>query len=456
MSMINKSFVIDGFEYLPEAKAIIAQGISQDMFEEPTNPINLGDYRIAPWGESNNLPAEVFDMIEKSEVVGTNNQFNILMAYGQGIKPMIRTIEGDKTKYVDCGDERVLEFFENNDISGYYLEQCSDMATFNNVFPEIILTKDLQEVYSLRHKEAIYSRYGVADKYGNIFRHFYSAKWKDGANEDNMVVTDVLNKFNPYNDLVTRIKERKVKVPRFIVPVNFPTPGKVYYSRPPFWSIFRSGSYDFSTMIWEFKKTLLKNGLKVKYIIYVSDKYWSKIFSEEKIDINSPEAVQARIEKELQTFKDFMSNEKSSGKGLLVFKQMVAAGSSAIEEKYLTIDVLKTDLKGGEFLEDSSEVSNMISYAMSVHPNLIGSAPGKSGGAMSGTDKRELFMIKSALMKPYRDRLLKPLYLVKRFNNWPKDLEFVVPDFEFTTLDKNKSGKQEVIQDSKPSDNDNK
>ena len=75
---------------------------------------------------------------------------------------------------------------------------------------------------------------------------------------------------------------------------------------------------------------------------------------------------------------------------------------------------------------------------------------------MSGTDKRELFMIKSALMKPYRDRLLKPLYLVKRFNKWPKDLEFIVPDFEFTTLDKNKSGKQEVIQDSKPSDNDNK
>jgi len=448
MSMTNKSFIVDGFTYLPEAEAIIAQGISKDMFEEPESPISIGENRIAPWGDSNNLPAEIFDLIEKSEVVGTNNQFNILMAYGQGIKPVIRVTEGDKTKFSDCRDERVLEFFENNDISGYYLEQCSDMCTFNNVFPEIILTKDLKEVYSLRHKEAIYSRYGVADKSGSIFRHYYSAKWKDGATENDLFVTDVLNKFNPFNDLVTRIKERKVKTPRFIIPVNFPTPGKVYYSRPPFWSIFRSGSYDFSTMIWEFKKTLLKNGLKVKYIIYISDKYWEKIFKDEKIDLNDPKAVSDRMEAELQTIKDFMSNDKSSGKGLLVYKQMIASGSGAIEEKYLSIDVLKTDLKGGEFLEDSSEVSNMISYAMSVHPNLIGSAPGKSGGSMSGTDKRELFMIKAALMKPYRDRLLKPLYLIKRFNNWPKDLEFVVPDFEFTTLDKNKSGKQEVIQDS--------
>jgi len=87
---------------------------------------------------------------------------------------------------------------------------------------------------------------------------------------------------------------------------------------------------------------------------------------------------------------------------------------------------------------------------MSVHPNLIGSAPGKSGGAMSGTDKRELYMIKADMMKPYRDRLLKPLYLVKRFNNWPATLEFIVPDFEFTILDKNKSGKQEVVQDPTP------
>jgi hypothetical protein len=444
------SFTELGFDLLPEVGAIIAQESSKDFFQEPDSPIIIEKRKIAPWGDSNNLPGEVMDMIERSEVVGTNNHFNILMAYGQGVKPVIKRNENGKTVFEDCNDTRVKAFFEDNDIPGYFLEQCSDMCTFSNVFPEIILTKSLKEIFSLRHKEAVYSRYGVADpSTGNIIYHYYSAKWKDGITSvDDMVTSEVLNKYNPLRDLENRIIKRNYVTPRFIIPVNFPTPGKVYYSRPPFWSIFRSGSYDFSTMIWEFKKALLKNGLKIKYIIYVSDKYWDNIFKEEKIDVNNPAAVKARKETELQKFKDFIAADKSSGKGLMVLKKTIASGSSAIEEKYITIEVIKADLKGGEFLEDSSEVSNMISYAMSVHPNLIGSAPGKSGGAMSGTDKRELFMIKSALMKPYRDRLLRPLYLVKKFNKWPEDLEFIVPDFEFTTLDKNKKGKQEVVQNS--------
>jgi len=88
-----------------------------------------------------------------------------------------------------------------------------------------------------------------------------------------------------------------------------------------------------------------------------------------------------------------------------------------------------------------------MSYAMSVYTQLIGSTPGKTGGSLSGTDKREMYQIKSALMKPYRDRLLRPLQLIKKFNKWPENLVFTVPDYEFTTLDENKSGKQLNIQE---------
>jgi hypothetical protein len=78
-----------------------------------------------------------------------------------------------------------------------------------------------------------------------------------------------------------------------------------------------------------------------------------------------------------------------------------------------------------------------------VHPSLIGSPPGKNNNSMSGTDKRELYHIKSAMMAPFRDRLLRPLYLVKAFNNFPANLVWKVVDYNFTTLDKNKSGKEE-------------
>jgi hypothetical protein len=82
----------------------------------------------------------------------------------------------------------------------------------------------------------------------------------------------------------------------------------------------------------------------------------------------------------------------------------------------------------------------MIAYTLGVHPSLIGASPGKTSGSMSGTDKRELFIIKQSLLKPIRDRLLRPLYLVKAINNWDPEIQFTIPNLELTTLDKNKTG----------------
>ena len=102
--------------------------------------------------------------------------------------------------------------------------------------------------------------------------------------------------------------------------------------------------------------------------------------------------------------------------------------------------MLKPGIEGGEFIEDAEEASNMISYAMGVHPNLNGATPGKSKGSLGGSDKRELFNIKQAMMRPFRDRLLKPLTLIKRYNGWDKDVVFAVPEHIFTTLDESKTG----------------
>ncbi len=440
---MSETFDIGTITVIPEASLAIFQDDSRDVFDEPERFITVGGERIVPWGISNNRPAEVMHKISKSEVVSSNLDLNIRICYGQGIKPMMRKVENEKIRFVECEDPRVNAFFEDNDIAGYFLEQCTDLQAFFNCFPEIILNKGLTEIVSLRSKEAVFSRWGVSDKNtGEIIKHYYCGDWDDGATENNTVMTKVLNRYNPYRDLTNRIANRTVGVPRFIVPLNFPTPGRVYYQRPPWWSIFRSGSFDFAVMLWEFKKNLLKQGLAIRYIIYVSDKYWDQIFQEEKIDRNDPKAVKDRKEIEFAKFRDFLSNEKNAGKGIIALKKMIASGTSAIEEKYITIEEIKTGAKGGEYLEDSSEVNSTLSYAMSVYTQLIGSTPGKTGGSLSGTDKREMYMIKSALMKPYRDRLIRPLQLIKRFNKWPEELVFTVPDYEFTTLDKNKSGKQ--------------
>jgi len=121
---------------------------------------------------------------------------------------------------------------------------------------------------------------------------------------------------------------------------------------------------------------------------------------------------------------------------------MVQTSAGAKEEKYIEIETINLGQEGGEFIEDSEEVSNIISYVMGVHSSLIVSTPGKNKGSFSGTDKRELFLMKQALMKPFRDRLLRPLELIARFNKWDSNIVWAIPEIEFTTLDQNKSGQQ--------------
>jgi hypothetical protein len=184
----------------------------------------------------------------------------------------------------------------------------------------------------------------------------------------------------------------------------------------------------------------MKHRFAVKYIIYISPKYFDNIFRQEGIDKNDKEAVDARVDQEHQMFSDFLTGADKAGKGIVAIKEMIHSAVGAKEEKYIEVEQIGNGKEGGEFIDDSAEVNSIISYAMEVDLDM----PGKKTGGMSGTDKRERFMIKQALMKPFRDRLLRPLILTKRVNGWPNDIVFAVPDIEFTTLDKNKSGKQET------------
>jgi hypothetical protein len=151
------------------------------------------------------------------------------------------------------------------------------------------------------------------------------------------------------------------------------------------------------------------------------------------------------MKKEYKDLNDFLTGLKNTGKSMVSFYKPGIGLKNGEKTYRVEIVSIKNEFKGGEYLEDSGEVSNMIAYTLGVHPSLIGATPGKNSGSMSGTDKRELFIIKQALLKPIRDRILRPLYLVKAVNKWPKDIYFAIPNIELTTLDKNKTGTETKI-----------
>ena len=435
--------VIDGVQLFPGIEAVLVMDSGTEFRQDyDIDAIKIGKYNVAPWGYDNLLPNHLLEKVSKNDIVSANLRFNRDLCFGLGPK-LIRVLARSKGKITDfeevtSGNE--FDFFERNDIPMFVMQQLTDMVTFYNAFSELAYEVKTTKIGSIRHREAVFSRWSMQDAKGDIGFHYYSAKWDENPTKNDIICTPVLDEFDSINGLTMYSARRQ----RLIFPAYMPSPGKPYYSRPEWYSIFQSGWYDHSCMVPKLKKAILKNQLGVKYIIYVSPDYFEDIFRKEGIDKNDRAAVQARIEKEKKAFSDYLSGEDNANKAIMALKKLIpTSGGSALENKWIEITPVANDLKGGEYIDDTESTANIICYAMGVHSALIGATPGKNSNTLGGSNARELYMMKQALMKPVVDRCMRVLKVIKQYNKWDPDIMITIPEYIFTTLDQNKSGKEE-------------
>lgn len=444
---MNGIKVIDGVQFYPEIQAVLVAPESSAVLREDYDftPVSVGKYKIAPWGEDNLLPSHVLKKIEKNDVVSANIKFNRDVCYGLGpklVRVVTRNADGSPRSWQEVTSGPEFDFFERNDIPMFVMQQLTDVLHYYNAFPELAYSPDGKRIATVRHREAVFSRWSIMNAKGQINYHYYCSDWKDNATSKNIIATRVLDEFDP----ITELKMYSAKKERLIFPVYMPSPGRPYYSRPEWYSIFQSGWYDHSCLVPKLKKAILKNQLGVKYIIYISPKYFDKLCKEEGIDRNDRQKYQDRINQEVKAFENFLSGADNANKAILATKELLATASGSTESKWIEIVPVANDLKGGEYIDDTESTANIICYAMGVHSALIGATPGKNANTIAGSNARELYMIKQALMRPIVDRVMRTLRVVKIFNNWDEDILITIPEYIFTTLDQNKSGKQESTQ----------
>ena len=457
----NKIIILNnaGSAYLAGTKAAITVSTRNMIAEPDRDPLPLIKkdksgketkyLGVVPWGEDNTMPQRIMEACKASPQSTSALLFNITLGYGDGITYGKYETENGKKKFVEHFDNKEInDFFENNDIQLYLLEQMTDMYWFYNICPEIGLSPE-KKIVELLSKEMAFSRWEKMNpETGLIEHHFYSGKWQKNPTSAEIDVTPVLNPHNTVRDLKIRMglmadpkTTKTIKDPknyRFIVPVSFPTPGRRYYQKAYWLSIIESGWLDYARKIPEFKNALMDNQMTIKYHIELSSDYFLEIFKAE--GITEDENKKTRIRKEYADLDKFLSSTKNTGKSVVSFVRYSPDGK---ELRRMKITPIENNFKGGEFIDDSEEASNIIAYGHGVHQGIIGSAPGKNK-TISGTEARELFIIKQALMKPFRDRILRPLYVIKQFNNWPEDIHFAIPNMVLTTLDKG-TGSEKVI-----------
>lgn len=428
-----------------DAVLVLKQESTRTFFDDHRiNPIPVCGYTVAPWGPDNLLPNHVMDRIEAAEIVGTNANFNWKVCYGLGPK-LVKLIRDKNTNkivdYYEIDEGEPYDFFENNNVPLLLEEILTDLSYFHNAFPVLIPNRKHSKIEYIRHREALFSRWAINDA-GEIVKHLYSSEWDQNPREETMQASEVIDEFDAVEDL-NRFMHGGNSEDRYCYPVYMPSPGRPYYSYPNWWSIFRSGWYDNIASIPELKKAILKHNLGVKHIIYVSSKYFEDKEAMAGIPHEDLEGRRKLRDKLVQEINDVLAGEANAGKAITALKQYIPSGSGNTVDKYIEIETIKNDISGGEYLTDYETGANIISYAMEVHPSLIGATPGKNSNSLSGSNVREIFLMKQALSKPMTDQALKVFSLIKKVNKWDKNLAIAIPEYIFTTLDQNKSGKQE-------------
>lgn len=408
-----------------------------------------------PWGKSNDTPQKLLENAYKNNVVASNLDFNARIGYGDGILPVRKMTDPDgKIRYIpllpDESEEskEIFEFLENSNIQLLMQEVIHDATLLGNSFVEIIMNKRLTKVVLINHKEAAFSRISVMDNTTMKSEyHGYSSKWGETNSPEDVVVTPLLDFDNPLYDYKKRNGmvslptggKKTDKSPSYVLHLAMPSPGRFYYQRLYWWSIFPSYWFDFSCAIPEFKMNLMKNQMVLKYHVTISSTFFPELFKKERITDETK--MIERKQKFYQDLEDFLSGKENAGKNIV--SEFTYDVSKGVEKQDIIIKPIESFIKGGEYIEDSEEASNAICYAMGVHPSLQGASPGKSK-TINGTEARELFIIKQSMMKPLRDMVLEPLRLVARINNWSREIDFVIPNIMLTTLDKNTGAEKSI------------
>lgn len=415
-------------------------------------PLTIGNkkYEYIPFGYDDQLPFHVIEKVGENMVMSQNKLFNVLTCYGQGVRFF------DIATQKQTADSEIKTFAFRNMLQRFFVEQCLDMKYFYFTVTVIILDNQGCHIVQMRHKESCYCRFEKANKEGKI-EHVFYANWKNHVNPDEVEVIPLLDETDPWGDLRIRLgydpdpKTGKKREPlksdpagratrdrKFAVLTRFPTPGYQYYPIPFYAAIFKDAWYDIYELIGKGKRAKIRNSAPPRFQVEVHKDYWDNLCDQEGITDQAKR--KERIKQEKRNIEQFVTGSENIGKTWVTGYYVEPASGKEVRMVRI-YDVESGKKEGGDWSDDVQEAANSICYGDNVHPNLVGATPGKSAMNNSGSDKRELFLLKQACETAFHDMLLHPFRVLIWFNGWQDNVDVDVPMIVLTTLDENKEKK---------------
>ncbi|MDO7875998.1 hypothetical protein Q5H93_14740 [Hymenobacter sp. ASUV-10] len=399
------------------AAAVRGAGGKSVQEEEPTSPEKKpdGGGDVIPWGEDNLFPQAVIKDVEKNTILPSLLEKKTSMMYGGGIVYGIVTgVNKDGSKIFEAQEvPEIEEFMDAANVGLYAMEALLDINYFANAFPELVVSKNRQKIVGISTQEAPWTRYLKPTK-GLPTHVVINANWDNGGTATDAYATQVPI-LDPYYDAVGSLRARTDGF-KFIYPISIPSPDKAYYQLASWNAVRRSGWLDVMAAIPEFKKSLFKNQLSVKYLVTIHSAYWEWKYGDWE-GLSQDEKVRL-INEELTNFDNVMAGTNGAGK--TVMSTTILDKRDGKEVEAFKIEAIDDKLKDGLYIEDSGEASSHVYTAVGVPGALMGVSPGKSmgDGAGGGSEPRVLFNNFISTAQFHLDLVLAPLNLIARYNNW--------------------------------------
>lgn len=368
----------------------------------------LGD--IVPWGPDNTFPQRVLKEIRKNTIIGPTLKKQAEFAYDEIIYGIEEEVDGEM-KFVRKKDPRVEAFFRRSLINRYAISGLRSFYYWYFAVPEIVLTADRSEVYSIRTQKTPHFRFQKQDNQGRINHGYLCADWESVNSENDKQYVSKVPLIDIYADPL-ELKEGKDF--KYIYPLAYPTEDEIFYPLVDWNTARESGWLEVAQSIPKFKKALFKNQITMKYLIQVPSWWWEWKYSgfDQKPDKERREIMDHEVDK----FEKFAKGEENAGSSMMV--SFVSDPRYNKEYQGWKIEAIDNKIKDGIYIEDSNEASSHLLYALSMDPSIIGSQPGSKLGAGSGSDKRVAFNIYIDTVKAHQDLILEPFRWIAEYNGW--------------------------------------
>ena len=338
----------------------------------------------------------------------------------------------------------------------------------------MILSKDCKSITGFVHQESCDSRYKQMNDQGVVDTVYLSKLWgaaKDqyakfdpkkamrGLIENPKNVTELDGKFiksldcidmyNPVASLKAIGEKQKSSkkgdaLKSAILPVNYPSVNKTYYQVSSWDGARLAGWVEISAKVPAIIKQLFNKAFRIKYHIEVPESYFEAKFGFEKWHgMEGPEKTKER-KALLKEMDEFLTGDENAFRSFVSFFQINAHDKTEYGRVKITPIEDKTNID--KELITSSAADLQILTSMQVDPSLFGSGTIGTGQQRSGgSDKREAYLIATALFNLERNVFLEPLYLMRDYNRevggmseWEEDIVFRVRDTVLTTTDQGK------------------